>query len=126
MAVFFPYFPGQIALAEHRVARHQFALQRNQIQHLQRRLVFIGLGINRNLIEHDLRFVRVRSQQMNSRHFVTLGATQPLAVERNRLPTRRRTNLRPAADRSLEGLPIECGKEIVQRGTTRRNVSRKP
>lgn len=126
MTPFFPYFLRQVALTEHRVARDHLALQRNQIQHPQRRLVFVGLGIDGNLIQHDLRFVSVRGQQMNPRHFVTLGAAQPLAVERNRLPTRRRTDRRPAADRSLEGLAIECGKEIVQRCATRRNLSRKP
>lgn len=126
MAAFFPYFLGQIPLAEHRVAGDQLALQRNQIQHLQRRLVFVGLGIDRNLIEHQLRFVGIRGQQMNTRHFVTLRATQRLAVQRHRLPTCRNPPRRPTADGTLEGLTIQGGKQVVQRRTTGRNVSRKP
>lgn len=126
MTTLFPYFLRQISLAEHRVAGDQLALQRNQIQHLQRRLVFIGLGIDRNLIEYQLRFVGVRGQQMNPRHLVALRATQRLAVERHRLPTRRNPPRRPAADRSLEGLTIQGGKQVMQRGATGRNVSRKP
>lgn len=74
MATFFPDFPRQIPLAEHRVTGDQLVLQRNQIQQFQRRLVLVGLGVDGYLIEHDLRFVGVRGQHVNSRHFVTLSA----------------------------------------------------
>ena len=74
MPAFFPYFLRQIPRAEHRVTHDPLALQRNQMEQFQGRLVLIRLGVDGNLIEHRLRFVGVRGQQMNSWHFVTLGA----------------------------------------------------
>jgi len=98
----------------------------NQIQQFQRRLVLVGLGVHRNLIEHQLRFVGVRGQQMNPRNLVTLSATKGLSVQRHRRPTHRRSPRHPATDRTLEGPTIHGGKQIVQRRATGGNVAGEP
>ena len=79
----------RIALAEHGIADHDFARERQDPQEFQSRFVFVGLGVHTHPGQYRARGRRVRGDQMLARHIAVPTAAERLAVDRDLLEGRR-------------------------------------
>src|ERR1039458_40101 len=86
--------------------------------------MFVGLGIDRNLIQHQFGVVGIRRQHPHPWHLVSLRAAKFLAIDADFFPSMgRAAATHPLTKYFLEYLSVQRFKQVVKARAARRPLT---